>query len=113
MLATTTPLDLVKPMADRLGLDDVIATRYGVNADGTYDGTVVGNFVWAAGKLAAVRAWAEEHDVDLAESYAYSDSFYDTPLLSAVGHPVAVNPDPRMQVMARARRWPTSARSPT
>ena len=42
MLATTTPYDLVQPFADLLGLDDVIATRYGVNADGTYDGTIVG-----------------------------------------------------------------------
>ena len=42
VLATTTPYDLVKPLADRLGLDDVIATRYGVDADGRYDGTLVG-----------------------------------------------------------------------
>jgi putative phosphoserine phosphatase / 1-acylglycerol-3-phosphate O-acyltransferase len=106
VLATTTPYDLVKPLADRLGLDDVVATRYGVNADGTYDGTIVGPFVWAAGKLAAVRAWAEEHDIELAESYAYSDSFFDTPLLNAVGTPIVVNPDPRMVLMAAARRWP-------
>ncbi len=54
-----------------------------------------------------MRTWAEEHDVDLAHSYAYSDSYYDTPLLAAVGHPFVVNPDPRMAVMAAARRWPT------
>ncbi len=106
VLATTTPYDLVRPLADRLGLDDVVATRYGVNADGTYDGTVVGPFVWAAGKLEAVRTWAREHDVDLTHSFAYSDSFYDTPLLDAVGNPVVVNPDPRMVLMATARRWP-------
>ena len=105
-MATTTPYDLVKPLADRLGLDDVVATRYGVNADGTYDGTLDGPFVWAAGKLAAVREWAAEHGIDLAESYAYCDSVYDSPLLAAVGHPVVVNPDPRMVVMAAARRWP-------
>ena len=106
VLATTTPYDLVKPLADRLGLDDVVATRYGVNADGTYDGTIVGPFVWAAGKLEAVRTWAAEHDIDLAESFAYSDSIYDTPLLAAVGSPTVVNPDPRMVLMATARRWP-------
>lgn len=106
VLATTTPYDLVKPFADRLGLDDVIATRYGVNADGTYDGTIVGPFVWSAGKLAAVQEWAALHDVDLASSYAYSDSVYDTPLLAAVGRPFVVNPDPRMVLMAAARRWP-------
>ena len=106
VLATTTPFDLVAPLARLLGLDDVVATRYGVNADGTYDGTIVGPFVWSAGKLAAVRAWAQANSVDLAASYAYSDSVYDTPLLSAVGHPFVVNPDPRMSVMAAARRWP-------
>jgi putative phosphoserine phosphatase/1-acylglycerol-3-phosphate O-acyltransferase len=106
VMATTTPLDLVRPLAERLGFDDVVATTYGVNADGTYDGSIVGPFVWANGKLEAVREWADRHDVDMAESYAYSDSVYDTPLLSAVGHPVAVNPDPRMLMMAFARRWP-------
>ena len=59
VLATTTPYDLVKPLADRLGLDDVVATRYGVDDDGRYDGTLDGPFVWAAGKLAAVRTWAD------------------------------------------------------
>ena len=108
VLATTSPYDLVKPFADRLGLDDVVATRYGVEDDGdTYDGTLAGPFVWSTGKLAAVRDWASSHDVDLAQSWAYSDSVYDTPLLSAVGNPVVVNPDPRMVVMAAARRWPT------
>ncbi len=106
VLATTTPYDLVKPFADLLGLDDVVATRYGVNADGTYDGTLAGPFVWSAGKLAAVKEWADRHGVDLKSSYAYSDSVYDAPLLAAVGHPHAVNPDPRLMMLAAARRWP-------
>ena len=106
VLATTTPLDLVRPFVELLGLDGVVATRYGVNADGTYDGTLAGPFVWSTGKLAAVREWAEQHDIDLSDSYAYSDSIYDTPLLAAVGFPFVVNPDPRMMLMAAARRWP-------
>jgi putative phosphoserine phosphatase/1-acylglycerol-3-phosphate O-acyltransferase len=97
---------MVKPLADLLGLDDVVATEYGVGDDGTYDGTLKGPFVWSAGKLAAVRRWADEHGIDMAASYAYSDSVYDTPLLAAVGHPFVVNPDPRLAVMAAARRWP-------
>jgi putative phosphoserine phosphatase/1-acylglycerol-3-phosphate O-acyltransferase len=107
VMATTTPFDMVKPLADLLGLDDVIATRYGVGDDGRYNGTLDGPFVWSAGKLAAVRQWADEHQIDLAASYAYTDSVYDMPLLTAVGHPFAVNPDPRLAVMAAARRWPT------
>lgn len=105
VLATTSPYDLVAPLARMLGLDDVIATRYG-EIDGHYDGAIVGEFVWGPGKLAAVRAWAAEHGVDLAKSYAYSDSVFDTPLLGAVGNPVVINPDPRMRVMAAVRRWP-------
>jgi putative phosphoserine phosphatase/1-acylglycerol-3-phosphate O-acyltransferase len=106
VLATTTPYDVVKPLADRLGFDAVVATRYGEGPDGTYDGSIAGEFVWGHGKLAAVRAWAEEEGVDLADSYAYSDSRYDVPLLSAVGHPTAVNPDPRLLAIAVRRRWP-------
>jgi putative phosphoserine phosphatase / 1-acylglycerol-3-phosphate O-acyltransferase len=106
VLATTSPYDLVRPLAERLGLDDVVATRYGVGADGRFDGTLQGPFVWAAGKLAAVRTWADDHDIGLEASYAYSDSFFDAPLLSAVGTPIVVNPDPRMVVLATLRRWP-------
>lgn len=106
VLATTTPYDLIAPFAEALGIDDVIATRYGVDAEGNYNGSIDGPFVWAAGKLSAVRDWAVRHDVDLSESWAYSDSVFDSPLLSAVGHPVAVNPDPRLLALSILRRWP-------
>ncbi len=105
VLATTTPYDLVRPFADELGFDAVIATRYG-RADGRYDGTIRGEFVWGKGKARAVKEFAEERGIDLSESYAYSDSYYDVPLLSIVGHPTAINPDPRMAAVAALRRWP-------
>jgi len=105
VMATTSPYDLVRPLAEALGVDDVIATRYG-ERDGAYDGSIAGHFVWGPGKLAAVRDWAASHAVDVASSWAYSDSVYDLPLLGAVGHPVAVNPDPRLRLVAIARRWP-------
>jgi putative phosphoserine phosphatase/1-acylglycerol-3-phosphate O-acyltransferase len=106
VLATTTPYDLVAPLADRLGFDAVVATRYRVDETGCYDGTFDGEFVWGKGKLSAVGAWAEERGVDLRECWAYSDSYYDLPLLGAVGQPVAVNPDPRLWATAVLRRWP-------
>ncbi len=56
--------------------------------------------------MAAVQDWATDHTVDVGSSWAYSDSVYDVPLLSAVRHPVAVNPDPRLRLVAMARRWP-------
>ncbi len=105
VLATTTPRDLVKPLADALGFDDVIATEYGANG-GLYDGSIDGLFIWGKGKAEAVKTWAEGNAIDLEQSYAYSDSYYDTPLLSIVGNPFAVNPDPRMIGVAALRRWP-------
>jgi putative phosphoserine phosphatase/1-acylglycerol-3-phosphate O-acyltransferase len=112
VLATTTPFDLVQPLAARLGISTVIATRYGTFLDPEgierYDGTIVDGFVWAAGKLQAVRRWAGAEQVDLRQSWAYSDSVYDLPLLSSVGHAVAVNPDYRLQAVAVARRWPVA-----
>ncbi|HYN66409.1 MAG TPA: HAD-IB family hydrolase [Ornithinibacter sp.] len=106
VLATTTPHHLIKPLADKLGFDHVIATRYTIDDAGRFDGSISGNFVWSRGKLAAVKEWAAREDVDLSESFAYSDSIYDLPLLSAVGSPAAVNPDPRLTVYAVARGWP-------
>ena len=106
VMATTSPFDLVKPLADALGMDDVIATKYG-EADGRYDGSVDGFFVWGPGKLAAVKQWARRHGVDVGRSFAYSDSVYDLPLLSAVEFPTAINPDPRLMLVAAVRRWPT------
>jgi putative phosphoserine phosphatase/1-acylglycerol-3-phosphate O-acyltransferase len=105
VLATTTPEDLVRPLAERLGIDEVIATRYAWS-DGVYTGRLDGGFVWALGKLQAVRRWAGQRDVDLKESFAYSDSVNDVPLLASVGHPRAVNPDAALHALALVRRWP-------
>ncbi len=106
VIATTTPDHLVRPLAEALGVDDVIATRY-EEAGGTFTGRFDGDFVWGKGKYLAVKAWCADHSVSMRESWAYSDSYYDVPLLNAVGHPVVVNPDPRMRIQALARRWPT------
>ncbi|MGP0005376.1 MAG: HAD-IB family hydrolase [Acidimicrobiales bacterium] len=105
VLATTTPEDLVRPLAEQLGMDDVVATRYAWT-DGVYTGRLDGGFVWGFGKLTALRKWAERNDVDLSESFAYSDSINDLPMLSAVGHPSAVNPDLALHALATLRRWP-------
>jgi putative phosphoserine phosphatase/1-acylglycerol-3-phosphate O-acyltransferase len=110
VLATTSPYDLVRPLADRLGFDHVVATRYAARVDThgvlRYTGGLDGGFVWATGKLRALRRWAAAHRVSLADSWAYSDSIYDLPLLLGVGHPAAVNPDSRLLAAARLRRWP-------
>ncbi|HZU78999.1 MAG TPA: HAD-IB family hydrolase [Acidimicrobiales bacterium] len=105
VLATTTPVDLVTPFAELFGFDHVIATRY-AREEGHYTGGIDGEFVWSTGKRAAVRAFAAGHDIDLAASHAYSDSFFDVPLLRAVGHPHVVNPDRRLRAVAALSRWP-------
>jgi putative phosphoserine phosphatase/1-acylglycerol-3-phosphate O-acyltransferase len=107
VLATTTPHDLIADFAAELGFDDVLATRYRVGSDDRYAGTIDGEFVWNRGKARSVRNWARAHRVELVESYAYSDSIYDVPLFRAVGHPVAVNPDPRLWALAVLRGWET------
>lgn len=110
VLATTSPSDLVQPIADRLGFDQLIATRYKTRDDEAgsrvYTGSIEGGFVWSLGKLAAVRRWAEAEKVALGQCWAYSDSVYDLPLLAAVGHPTAVNPDLRLLAAATVARWP-------
>ncbi len=105
VLATTSPYDLVSALSEALGFDDLLATRYAVT-DGRYTGRLDGRFVWAVGKRAAVREWADGNGVDMATAHAYSDSVFDVPLLAAVGHPHPLNADPRLAAVAIARRWP-------
>lgn len=105
VLASTSPVAFTRPLADRLGFDAVIGTQWGNDGE-AYDGALDGPFVWGPDKARAVEAWAEENGVNLKRSYAYSDSYYDAPLLDLVGHPTAVNPDPRLAATARLKDWP-------
>lgn len=105
VLATTSTSDLVEGLAEELGFDAVVATRYR-SVHGYYDGSVDGTFVWGDEKARAVAHWARMNDVDLERSWAYSDSIYDVPMLELVGNPVAVNPDARLRLAAVGRRWP-------
>ncbi len=105
VLSTTTPADMIAPFAEAIGFDDLIATAYETK-DGRYTGRLYEGFVWGTGKLRAVREWTEEHKIDLGDCHACSDSIFDVPLLSSVGTPHAVNPDPSLTIVATARRWP-------
>ena len=105
VLATTSPEPWVAPLAEQLGFDAVVATKWKSDG-GTYTGEIDGPFVWGRAKADAVRAWAEANNVALERSYAYSDSYFDAPMLEMVGHPVAVNPDLRLQAVAALKGWP-------
>jgi HAD superfamily hydrolase (TIGR01490 family) len=98
---------VVESLAQVLGMDGGIGTRYEVDGKGAFTGRFDGPFVYGAGKVEAMEAFAAEHEIDLAESYAYSDSLSDLPMLRAVGHPVAVNPDPALAEIARGEGWQT------
>lgn len=105
VLASTSPVAFTAPLAQELGFDAVIGTKW--RSDGeTYEGALDGPFVWGPEKAAAVESWAAENSVNLAKSYAYSDSYYDSPLLDLVGHPTAVNPDVRLAATATIKGWP-------
>jgi len=99
--------DVVETLAGVLGMEGGIGTRYEVDADGAYTGRLDGPFVYGKGKVEAMREFASRHEIDLAASYAYSDSLSDLPMLRAVGNPVAVNPDPPLAEIARAEGWQT------
>ncbi|MDH3678904.1 MAG: HAD-IB family hydrolase [Acidimicrobiia bacterium] len=105
VLATTSPRCFVQPLADRLGMGEVFATEWATDGD-VYNGHLHGRFLWGRNKMTAIKAWAREHKVDLGASYAYSDSVYDVPMLRTVGHPVAVNPDAQLAMVARLNQWP-------
>ena len=83
-----------------------IGTRYEIDGEGCFTGRLDGPFVYGEGKVEAMQAFAAEHGIDLAASYAYSDSASDLPMLRAVGHPVAVNPDPALAEVAAREGWP-------
>ena len=97
--------DLVSALARVIGADAGIGTRYEVNSEGLFTGRLDGPFVYGKGKVDAMRRFADEHDIDLEASYAYSDSASDLPMLRAVGHPVAVNPDTELAAVAAAEGW--------
>jgi HAD superfamily hydrolase (TIGR01490 family) len=96
---------VVEPLAAVLGMDGGIGTRYEVGEDGAFTGRFDGPFVYGPGKVEAMEAFAAEHGIDLASSYAYSDSISDLPMLRAVGNPVVVNPDPPLAEIADAEGW--------
>lgn len=98
---------VVEPLAAVLGMDGGIGTRYEVGEEGAFTGRFDGPFVYGPGKVEAMEAFAAEHGIELAASYAYSDSISDLPMLRAVGHPVVVNPDPPLAEIAREEGWQT------
>lgn len=97
--------ELIQILARILYMDGGIGTTYEIGEDGLFTGELGGTFMYGQGKVEAMREFADEHDIDLAASYAYSDSASDLPMLRAVGNPVVVNPDDRLTRIARENGW--------
>jgi HAD superfamily hydrolase (TIGR01490 family) len=103
-IVTAASQEVAELMAHVLFFDGGIGTRSEVR-DGVYTGRPEGPFTYREGKAEAIRQRAAEEGIDLAGSYAYSDSESDLPMLRVVGNPVAVNPDAELERVARAEGW--------
>jgi HAD superfamily hydrolase (TIGR01490 family) len=103
-LITAAPAEVAGLLARRLGLTGALGTVAEVN-DGIYTGRLVGEPLHGPAKAEAIRALAANEGLDLSQCWAYSDSANDLPMLTAVGHPVAVNPDSTLKRIARENGW--------
>ncbi len=97
--------NLVSALAAVIRADGAIGTSYEIDGDGLFTGRLDGPFVYGEGKVDAMRDFASEHGIDMDSSYAYSDAASDLPMLRAVGHPVAVNPDAELAAVAAEEGW--------
>jgi HAD superfamily hydrolase (TIGR01490 family) len=104
-IVSASPIEIVEPLATTLGMTGGIGTR-SIVVEGAYTGELDGPFCYGPGKLEAIERLARWEGLDLAQCYAYSDSASDLPMLEAVGHPVAVNPDGLLERYARQHGWP-------
>jgi HAD superfamily hydrolase (TIGR01490 family) len=106
VIISSSPFEVVAPLAEYLGVDDAIATRARIDDEGRYTGELE-FYAYGPHKADAIREMAVKEGIDLARSYAYSDSITDLPMLELVGNPVAVNPDRELTRVAREREWET------
>ena len=105
ILATSSMETIIKPLADYLGVDAIIATKFAFK-DGKCLGRFEGKPAFREEKRRKVLEFIKDNNIDLASSSFYSDSIHDYPLFMEVGNPVAVNPDLRLTLCAKKHGWP-------
>ncbi len=106
IVISASPTEIVSRLAHEAGLESGVGTTAARDAHGVYTGELAGPFCYKHGKVEVMEQLAADHGYDLADCYAYSDSASDMPMLEAVGHPVAVNPEPELREIATERGWP-------
>ena len=104
-IVTAASQELADILAAVMAFDGAIGSQISEVVNGIYTGRPAGLFVYRAGKAKAIQEMAAREGIDLTQSYAYSDSESDLPMLQAVGHPVAVNPDAKLARIARQEGW--------
>jgi HAD superfamily hydrolase (TIGR01490 family) len=105
VVITATNAFVTAPIVRQFGIEHLIATEPEV-IEGRYTGNVAGEPCFREGKVNRLGRWLQEHAMDLRDSWFYSDSHNDLPLLERVTHPVAVDPDEMLDEVARSRGWP-------
>ena len=104
LIITATNSFITTPIAEKLGIQNLIATEPEI-VDGIYTGKVTGTPSYQQGKVERLMDWLNKHSQPLEGSYFYSDSHNDLPLLNLVDHPIAVDPDPKLQAIAQQKDW--------
>lgn len=105
LIITATNRFVTEPIAKKLGIDNLLATEPEI-INQRYTGKIIGTPCFQQGKVKRLEKWLDEHRLDLGGAWFYSDSANDLPLLNAVDHPVAVDPDEKLERVAREKDWP-------
>ncbi len=105
LIITATNSFVTRPIADELGIVDLIATEPEIS-NGRYTGQVIGVPCFREGKVQRLEQWLQDQGQNLATSWFYSDSHNDLPLLELVTHPTAVDPDDTLAQHAEMKGWP-------
>lgn len=105
VIVSASPEQIVRPLGRYIGVTDFIATKVKTDAAGFFLPELE-LYAMGEGKVDAIRQLADREDLDLENSYAYSDSVTDLPMMEMVGNPVAVNPDKELRAIAEERVWP-------
>ncbi|MDO6705945.1 HAD family phosphatase [Photobacterium sp. 1_MG-2023] len=104
IIISATGEHLVKPIAEHLGVDDSLAIKL-ESINGIYTGSTTGVLSYREGKVTRLEDWLQTQQTSFSSLYCYTDSINDLPLLQAVEHPFAVNPDPTLALHAQMQEW--------